>query len=170
MFWSTQYAVPHLISIAAAIGLLFAAHAAPRVARTLYVALFAWACATNFRIAFERPSVYLEYSDLAVLDVYRIFINGLFAQHIQAIVGVIAACQGLIAAGLIVGGRPAYMALAGATVFLFAIAPLGVGSGFPATPIMAVGCLRLLLSGAPLARNLPTNLIHAFQARRVRTA
>ena len=101
MFWSSQYAIPHLISIAGSIVLLFAAHAFPRAARALYVALFAWACATNWRIVLEQPSVYLEYADLSVLALYRAFIHGYFGEHVLAIVGAIATCQGLIAAGLL---------------------------------------------------------------------
>jgi hypothetical protein len=57
----------------------------------------------------------------------------------------------LIAAGILVGGVPARIALAGAAVFLFAIAPLGVGSGFPSTVLMAIGCLRLSRTDGALA-------------------
>ncbi len=134
--------------------------------RLLYVALFAWACSVNWQTAIERPRVYLEYADLAVVDLYREFIRGFFAAHIPAIVGTIATCQGLIAAALFAGGKPARVALVGAIVFLVMIAPLGVGSGFPATVIMAVGCVRLLLSPAAIARSVPEQLANALVARR----
>lgn len=144
MFWSQQYIVEHVTALILATALLTATYLWPRVARVLYIALFAWACSVNWRTVLERPEVYLEYADLAVVDAYRDFIRGFFATHILEIVGAIATCQGLIAAGLLAGGALARVALLGATVFLVMIAPLGVGSGFPSTVIMAAGCLRLL--------------------------
>src|SRR5687767_11334555 len=118
MFWSQQYVVEHVTALALAVGLLAAARVWPRVGRVLYVALFAWACGVNWRTVLERPHVYLEYADLAVLDAYRDFIRGFFASHILAIVGTIATGQGLIAAGLFAGGVLARIALVGAVVFL----------------------------------------------------
>lgn len=170
MFWSYQFAVPHLISIAASILLLISAHAVPRVARALYMVLFAWACATNWRVVLDRPSVYMEYGDLSIVRLYRDFILGFFAVHVLPIVGAIATCQGLIAAGLIAGGQAARIALMGAAVFLIAIAPLGVGSAFPATVIMAVGALRLRSSADALSQDLVSNTIRAVRARRTRMA
>jgi hypothetical protein len=166
MFWSADYVVEHLSALVLAAGLLVAARVWPRVGRVFYIALFAWACIVNWQTALERPAVYLEYGDLAVLDRYREFIRGFFAAHIPAIVFTIATCQGLIAAGLFVGGRPARLALAGATVFLVMIAPLGVGSGFPSSLIMAAGCLSLLRSPRIVARSVPTQLENALVARR----
>jgi hypothetical protein len=60
----------------------------------------------------------------------------------------------LIAASLFWGGWPARAALIGAIAFLIAITPLGVGSGFPSTVLMAVGCYRLLCSPRALERSL----------------
>lgn len=152
MIWSEQYVVEHVTALMLATALLAAAHAWPRLARVLYIALFAWACSVNWRTVLERPDVYLEYADLAIVDAYRAFIRGFFAAHVLEIVGAIATCQGLIAAGLLAGGVLARIALLGATVFLVMIAPLGVGSGFPSTVIIAAGCLRLLGTPAALAR------------------
>lgn len=170
MFWSSQYAVPHLISIFASVLLLISSHAFPRVARALFALLFAWACATNWSVVLERPSVYLEYGGLSVMALYREFIGGFFASHVLPIVGAIATCQGLIAAGLLMGGRPARIALVGAAVFLLAIAPLGVGSAFPSTVIMATGCFRLRAWSEALEHNLLSNLVNAVHARRMRTS
>jgi hypothetical protein len=166
MFWSSQYAAMHLAALGMSVALLVAARVWPRVGRALYLALFVWACSVNWLTALERPQVYLEYADLAVLGAYREFIRGFFAGHIVEIVGTIATCQGLIAAGLLVGGKLARLALAGAAVFLVMIAPLGVGSGFPSSVIMAAGCVRLLLWPAALERSLPALLISAIAARR----
>jgi hypothetical protein len=52
--------------------------------------------------------------------------------------------QAAIAVGVSLAGRATSFALAGAIVFLLAIAPLGIGSGFPATVIMALAAAKLL--------------------------
>jgi hypothetical protein len=166
MFWTPEYVVEHVSALVLAVVLLAAARVWPRVGRALYVALFAWACIVNWQTALERPHAYLDYADFAVLDLYRDFIRGFFAAHILAIVGTIATCQGLIAAALFAGGKPARLALVGATVFLVMIAPLGAGSGFPSTLIMAAGCISLLLSPRTLARSAPAQLADALVARR----
>ena len=66
------------------------------------------------------------------MAMYRDFITGWFSRHIQVMVVAIALGQAAIA--LLMASRvPArrWLGAAGASVFLLAIAPLGVGSGFP---------------------------------------
>ena len=143
MYYEPQWAVPHLVAILAAGGLLLTAWLAPKAGRFLYVLLFAWAAWVNWRTALETPWVYVDYAKLAVSSVYRSFIVGPFAHNVLAIVGTIATCQAMIAIGLVLGGPFARFALWGATVFLIAIAPLGVGSGFPSSLLMAGGTALL---------------------------
>ena len=131
-------------SIVCALVMLAVSLAAPAAGRLLFVALFAWAAQVNLRTALTTPEVYLDYAALAGLDLYRSFIEGFFAAHITAIVGAIAVGQGAIAALLLFKGVPRTLGLAGALVFLLAIVPLGVGSGFPATLIMAMAAAHLL--------------------------
>ena len=114
-----------------------------RAGLAMFALLFAWASVVNARTAWASPMDYLGYASFALLDVYRRFIFGFFAQHVTAIVLTIAAVQACIVIGLIRGGRSRQVALAGAITFLLAIAPLGVGSGLPATPIMALGAAVL---------------------------
>lgn len=168
MFWSDQYASLHLIAIALGVAMLVIARVAPRVARGCFLALFAWACTVNWRTTLTTPEVYLEYADLTVLELYRQLITGVFAQHITLLVGTIATCQGLIALGLFWGGAPARVALRGAITFLMAITPLGVGSGFPSTVFMAVGCYRLLHTPHALHHNVLHALRNALKRDRSR--
>jgi len=107
--------------------------------RILFSLLFAWAAVTNVRTALVSPTDYLGFAGLTVSDLYRWFILGFFAQHITPIVVTIAAGQAWVAAALLRGRRWQRAGLAGAVVFLLAIAPLGIGSGLPATVIMALG-------------------------------
>jgi hypothetical protein len=131
-------------SILCALALLAVSLAAPSAGRLLFVALFAWAAQVNLRTALTTPEVYLDYAALADLDLYRRFIEGFFADHVTAIVGAIAVGQAAIAALLLIKGFPRVLGLAGAFVFLLAIVPLGVGSGFPATLIMAMAAAHLI--------------------------
>lgn len=159
MFWSSQYTTLHLSALAVSLLLALTAFVWPRLSRMGYVVLFAWAAWINWRSALRAPDVYLEYGDLAVSGLYREFIRGIFASHVLIIVATIATGQALIASGLLLGGSPARVALVGATIFLIAIAPLGVGSGFPSSLIMAVGTLRLLFAHDALESQPWSNVV-----------
>jgi hypothetical protein len=126
----------------------------PRWARWGFVLLFAWASWTNATTAYRDPGVYLEYADLTFLPVYRRVILGAFSEHVALYVSLIAMCQFMIAGGLALGGVLARIAALGAMLFLMAIAPFGVGSGFPCTLIFALALYVLLRRGlqAPVWR------------------
>jgi hypothetical protein len=115
-----------------------------RGGRVLLSALFVWAAGTNLRIALTTPADYLGFAQFAVLDVYRAFILGYFAQHAGAVIATIAGGQAVIAFLLATNGWPRRVGYAGAIIFLLAIVPLGVGSGFPATVLMALAAAELL--------------------------
>ena len=72
------------------------------------------------------------------------FILGWFSKHIAVTVGFIATCQALIAVSLLMKDLIFKAGTIGAIIFLIAIAPFGVGSGFPCTVIMAIGLFILL--------------------------
>jgi hypothetical protein len=144
MFYSSKFALPHLAAVVLSALLLLAAFRKPGLARNLFAVLFGWAAVVNWLTVLETPRVYLEYAPLAVLQAYRDIILGAFADHIRLFVGGIATCQGLMVVGLLLGDVWARMALVGAVVFLVDIAPLGVGSGFPSTLLMACAAGVLL--------------------------
>lgn len=133
-----------LISNVAALLLLLIAIKWPRIARILFFLLFAWACWMNWTTALEKPQVYLDYADLTWSKFYYNFIHGWFADHIQQAVIGIAICQGLIALSMLLNKWIFKAGAAGAIIFLLAIIPFGVGSGFPATLIMAVAMIVIL--------------------------
>jgi len=117
-----------------------------RTGRVLLSALFVWASGTNLRVALTAPVDYLNYAQFAVLDLYRAFITGFFAEHITAIVGAIAVGQAAIAFLLATNGWTRRLGYIGAIIFLLAIVPLGVGAGFPATILMALAAAEVLHS------------------------
>lgn len=142
-----HYLQLYLIANTLGIVLLALAWLRPAWARWGFVLLFTWAAWTNLDTAVRKPAVYLEYADLTFLPVYRTIILGPFAAHAALYVSLVACCQAAIAIGLLIGAPLARTAAWGAVVFLVAIAPFGVGSGFPATLMYAVGLVLLLKRG-----------------------
>ena len=132
-----------LISNIVAILQLTAAVKWPRLAKVSFFLLFGWACWINRKTAHQNPTDYLNYASLAWTHYYKNFINGWFSRHIEQAVGFIAICQGLIAIAFLLKGWVFKMGCIAAIVFLLAIVPLGIGSGFPCTAIMAIALFIL---------------------------
>jgi len=130
-----------------AIFFLIAAVHLPRISRLLFSILFAWACWMNWTTALQSPDDYLQYADLSFSNGYTTFINGWFSKHITLVVGSIASCQGLIAISIWWKGMIYKIGCVGAIIFLLAIAPLGIGSGFPCTIVFAIALIVLLRKG-----------------------
>jgi hypothetical protein len=149
---NNTYLAMLLISNIVALILLLTALKKPGLSRLLFSLLFTWAGWINWHTALNTPGDYLDYADLSIFSFYRTFIHGWFKEHLFLIVGFIATCQFLIAIGMQSKGVVFKMAAIGAIIFLLAIAPLGVGSGFPCTIIMATAMYLLL-------RHAPTNYL-----------
>ena len=93
--------------------------------------------------AITEPEAYLMYGGMAVLEVYRNFITGFFSSHAQVIVLAIALGQLSVAALLCGDNRYLKMGVAGGVIFFVAISPLGVGSAFPASLVMAIAIVLM---------------------------
>ncbi len=148
MLFDDTWAIPHVLSILIATAFLLASVYRPLLARKMYAALFVYATLVNAAVALYKPLSYLDNARYALLETYRSFILGWFADHIGLVVGAISFGQALITAGLIVGGVWARASLVAAMVFFVAISPLGVASAFPSSLIWALGAGWLLLNGA----------------------
>jgi hypothetical protein len=125
-----QYLIVYLIANAIAIIILVTAWKNTRNARILFALLFIWAACTNMYTGLTQPDVYLEYAKMA-LPFYRKFIYGWFSHYSYIMVPLIAAGQYLIGFGVLLKGWWVKWACIGAIIFLLAITPLMVGSGFP---------------------------------------
>jgi hypothetical protein len=139
--------IPYIISNIVFGLTVVAAIKKPMPARIFLCGFFLWASYFNSTSAVLSPEIYLTYAKLDALPVYSKFITGFFAQHITAFVFSIAVGQFLIAAGLILNKTWVKLACIGAIIFGLAIAPLGVGSAFPATVSMAIAFFILLKKG-----------------------
>ena len=141
---NSTYLMLYIISNVAALLILWLSWKMQRMARLLLCIIFAWASWTNWNEAIVAPQFYLDYGNLAFSGSYRHFINGWFSTHITLAVGFIATCQALIAFSILLKGWIFKTSVVGAIVFLLAIAPLGVGSAFPCTVILAISFWMLI--------------------------
>ncbi len=128
---NSTYLLLYCISNATAFVILLAAWKKPRLARLMFLLLFAWAGWTNWTTALRNPEFYIEYADLSLLDIYKRFIHGWFSSHVTISIRFVAICQACIAASMLLKGWILKTGIIGAIIFLLAIAPLGVGSAFP---------------------------------------
>lgn len=141
---NNTYLVLYIISNVIALLMLLAAWTQRRILRVMFFIVFAWASWTNWNEAIIAPQFYLDYAGLTFSSWYRDFIQGWFSWHITLAVGFIATCQALIAVSMLLRGWIFKTAAIGAVIFLVAIAPLGVGSAFPCTIILAIAMWSLM--------------------------
>jgi hypothetical protein len=125
-----EYLLPYLISNLVALAILGLAFWRPRIVKWTWVVIFLWAATMNTLTATREPWQYLVYGALTPSDALRGFIDGWFSQHVTEMVLSIAVGQVAIAL-LLAADDTRRLGVIGASVFLLAIAPLGVGSAFP---------------------------------------
>ncbi|MEP1093872.1 MAG: hypothetical protein ABJG78_02115 [Cyclobacteriaceae bacterium] len=138
------YFVRWAISNVIALMLLFLCWKYPKSGRYGFGVIFLSASIVNSLTSIFGPQNYLEYRHFAIFEFYRTFIEGFFADHIQAIVLTIAAGQLLISIGLFYGRFLFKPAVLGGILFSIAIIPLGVGAGMP-VPLLMIMALFILL-------------------------
>ena len=132
--WLIPYTLSNIVFLLSIVGAL----KRPMWTRIFFAGFFLWAAYFNSTTAIQSPKTYLTYATLNALPAYSKFINGFFSAHITVIVLSIAILQFLIALGLILNRTRVRLACFGGIIFGLAIAPLGVGSGFPSTVCMAI--------------------------------
>jgi len=140
-----------LLSNGIALILLILAIRKPVACRLLLCFIFIGASFLNTFMAINHPDRYLIYGELAALSSYEQLIMGAFSRHITTYVLMIAAVQFCIGIFLTSKGKLLKASLASAAIFLIAIAPLGAGSAFPCTLLLAAACLILLFKHTSIA-------------------
>ncbi|GEP93591.1 hypothetical protein SAMN05660909_05501 [Chitinophaga terrae (ex Kim and Jung 2007)] len=116
----------------------------PAIARVLLSLVFMTAAFINAILAIRDPEIYMVYGRLAALPIYEKFIYGTFHNNIAIIVMSISICQMVTGIFLLSGKALLRWGLIAAVVFLAAIAPLGAGSAFPSTLLLAAAAMVLL--------------------------
>ena len=137
------YLIAYVISNLFALTLLFLSFKHVKLARLFFFLLFGWASWANWTTALNSSDDYLNYADLTFLPAYKNFILGWFSEHIRALVGFIAISQALITLSLLLKGWAYKLGVIGAAIFLLAIIPLGIGSAFPCTMVLAIAMAKL---------------------------
>lgn len=137
-----EHALPYAISNAVAVASLGLAFWRPVVARIVIGLIFAYAAIYNAQLALRNPEAYQGFADLALVPFYRDFITGWFRENAREMLLVIAFGQAIAAVGMLVPKWLGVGAL-GVTVFLMAIAPLGVGSAFPFSVLLSLAAVYL---------------------------
>lgn len=138
-----DYLVPYIIVQFVGIGFLATANWNTRLARLLFSILFLYAAFINLQLGLKNPDVYLEYGEMA-LPFYRDFIQGWFSKYNHIMVPAIAFGQFLIGIGMLLQGWWVRWACTGVILFLMAIAPLMVGSGFPFSLVASIAAWLIL--------------------------
>ncbi|MBO0340460.1 MAG: hypothetical protein VX798_03625 [Bacteroidota bacterium] len=136
--------IPWSISNGIALVVLATSFRWTKLTRLFFFILFAWASWLNYTTAHKTPDYYLIYATLTPFEGYHNFIIHWFKSNIVTTVTLISIGQGLIAFGIILKGMVVKIACAGAILFFIAIAPLGIGSGFPATLIAAAATFLIV--------------------------
>ncbi|SFW85272.1 hypothetical protein [Chitinophaga sancti] len=110
-------------------------------AGTILVALlFLAAALINAWQAIYEPDRYNIYELVAALPVYEYFIRDVFLIHIKLYILILMVFQLLVGLSILYNKK---WSIVVAGIYLLALAPLGAGSSFPCSVILAAACMVL---------------------------
>ncbi len=139
-----DFLLPFLISNSIALLLLIFSFRWTIVAKYLWAFIFLAAGGINLFFSQSKPDIYVQSFGPPAIDLYQRFIYGFFSQYTEFMVLTIAIGQLLVGVLLLCHNKLFRLGILGGTVFLLAIAPLGIGSAFPATLLGAISLVVLL--------------------------
>jgi hypothetical protein len=146
MLPASEYMVPYLLANLIAAGLVVIAYVWPVSARTLYILLFIASGLFCLIVSNQRPEAFVEvFAEVVVLEIYRRFIYGFFAQNLAVMIKLIAAGQIVVGILLAAKGRFFSLGVLGGIAFFIVLIPLGPASAFPSTVLMAVGLFVMFI-------------------------
>lgn len=134
--------IPYIVTHFFTFCLIFVCWRWPKIAKIIWAVIFILAGIFNAYTVTSDPQAYLMYSQWAI-GPYKTFINGSFSSNTALFVYLIASGQILAGIFLFLKRKFFLAGIVGGIFFLAAISPLGVGSAFPSTLLMA-GSLALL--------------------------
>jgi len=133
-----EYIVPFIVSNIIALFLLFVSIRWKRAARISFGLIFIAAGIFNAYQSSVDASVYTTVYGETAVSFYKSLIYNVFAKNAEVYVKLIASFQLIAGISLVLKKPLYYIGIFCGIVFLLGIAPLGVGSAFPATILMAV--------------------------------
>lgn len=131
------FSTAYLVSNAGALLILLISIWFKRTGRVIIGCIFLTAALVNAWQAVYRPEAYNIYEWLAALPVYEYLIGQVFLVHITLYILILMVLQLFIGLGILYKNRVAWLL---AIIYLLALAPLGAGSSFPCTLILAIAC------------------------------
>ena len=137
-----DYWFPYVVTHAVTFLMILICYKWPKAGKVAWGIIFILAGIFNIFTVIRDPEAYLSYRDHAV-DFYKFFIDGVFRSFTIFIVSLIGIGQILVGIFLLRKGKLFLLGILGGIVFLVAIAPLGIGSAFPSTLLMAFSLILL---------------------------
>ena len=134
--------IPFIITNALTLVMIFVCFKWPKVGKAAWGIIFILAAVFNSYTAVTDPQAYLGYGDFAI-GLYKNFINGIFSTHTAFFICLIAIGQFLDGLFLLLRKRLFYLGILGGIIFFVSIAPMGLGSAFPSTLLMALSLIIL---------------------------
>ncbi len=115
-----------------------------QIGKVAWGIIFILAGIFNIYTGISNPQAYIDYGQHAVA-LYQKFIYGLFSSYTSLIVSLIASGQIVVGIFLLMKRTLFLLGIVGGIIFLVSISPLGVGSAFPSTLLMAISLVLLYL-------------------------
>jgi hypothetical protein len=148
--------LPLFVANAVSVAFFVLALYRPDAARVIAGVGFILAGLVNFALALIDPQIYVRGFGPHAMGVYKDVIYGILAQGPGRLILAIAVWQ-LLVGGVTLVKRSEFVKLGclAMTCFLVGISPLGVGSGFPSTLILAAATVVLLRQKWPSIWQVP---------------
>jgi len=139
-----EYWLPFTVTHVITLSLIFFCYKWPKIGKVAWGIIFILAGIFNIYTGISNPQAYVDYGSQAV-DLYKRFIYGVFSSYTSLIVSLIALGQILIGIFLFMKRTLFLLGILGGIIFLLAISPLGIGSAFPSTLLMAISLVLLYI-------------------------
>lgn len=134
--------IPYIITHAVTVSLIIICYKWPKIGKIAWGVIFILAGIFNIYTGNSNPQAYVDYGQHAV-GLYQRFIYGLFSSYTSWIVSLIALGQIVVGIFLFMKRTFFLLGILGGIIFLLAISPLGIGSAFPSTLLMAISLVLL---------------------------
>ncbi|NIM90199.1 MAG: hypothetical protein GTO17_04545 [Candidatus Aminicenantes bacterium] len=139
-----EYWLPYTVTHAITFFLIFICYKWPKIGKVAWGIIFILAGIFNIYTGISEPQAYVDYGSSAI-GLYKKFIYGVFSSYTSLIVSLIALGQILVGVFLFMKRTLFFLGILGGIVFLLAISPLGIGSAFPSTLLMAISLVLLYI-------------------------
>ncbi|MCJ7681531.1 MAG: hypothetical protein MUP70_12450 [Candidatus Aminicenantes bacterium] len=145
-----DFLAPYIITNVLSLLMILICWKKPKSGNIIWGFVFLAAGLLNLFHGITKPASYLDYANMAVFPFLRDIINGPFSRMTTPIIALIAVGQMMVGFFLLYrSGRLNRLGIAGGTLFLICIAPLGVGSAFPASLLMAASLILIYIHLPP---------------------